>query len=60
MNTFFLFIRDLGKALRELKLQTERIGRSHEEAANSFQMLYNELSKFNDEQKSLKQQVPVL
>lgn len=48
---------DLGKALRELKLQTERIGRSHEEAGNSFQMLYNELSKFNDEQKSLKQQV---
>ncbi|XP_048749624.2 proline-serine-threonine phosphatase-interacting protein 2-like isoform X2 [Ostrea edulis] len=48
---------DLGKAVRELKIQTERIGRSHEEAGNNFQILYNELNKFDDDQKSIKQQI---
>lgn len=50
-------IGDLGKALRELKIQTERIARSHEEAGNSFQVLHNELNKYNDEQKVIKQQI---
>lgn len=59
LHLSFVF-RDLGKALRELKIQTERIARSHEEAGNSFQVLYNELNKYNDEQKVIKQQVLVM
>ncbi|XP_061166564.1 proline-serine-threonine phosphatase-interacting protein 2-like isoform X2 [Saccostrea echinata] len=50
-------IGDLGKAVRELKTQTERIARTHEQAGSDFQILYNELSKFDDDHKSIKQQI---